>query len=78
MKQVTVTSGVLNISAGAKVRLSADQAKPRAHKLEAVKGSRGLFVATAPLQFKTGEKLGVEDVSKRELDQVEIAAELSA
>lgn len=71
MKRIKVVAGALNVSQGARVILSKDQAAPRAHNLEKVKGEKGLFVARVPLQFKAGETLSVEDVAKGQLDQVE-------
>lgn len=70
--RIKVIKGVLQVSQGATLELTKEQVRPRAHKLEAVKGSRkGTFLATAPLQFKTGEALGIDAVAKGQLDQVE-------
>lgn len=72
MKRIKVIAGVLNVSQGARVVLSAAQAKSRAHKIAPVAGDvDGLFVAAAPLQFKAGEQLSVTEVAKGQLDQVE-------
>lgn len=72
MKRIKVVAGVLNVSAGARISLKPAQASPRAHNLEKVKGEKGLFVALVPLQFKAGEVLGVDEVAKGQLEQVEI------
>lgn len=72
MRKIKVTAGVLNISQGARLILSKEQALPRAHNLELVPGDvEGLWVASAPLQFKVGEEISVTDVAKGHLDQVE-------
>lgn len=52
IKPVTLTSGV--------VRLTEEQARARAHKLEAVKGKKGLYRITGPNQFKAGQEIGYE------------------
>lgn len=52
IQPVTLTSGV--------VRLTDEQARMRAHKLEAVKGKKGLYRITGPNQFKAGQEIGYE------------------
>ncbi len=71
MVRIKVVNGTLEVSAGTLLHLSAKQAKPRSHKLEKIPGERGAFKATKPLQFKTGESLGVAEVERRFAHQVE-------
>lgn len=71
MQRIKVTAGVLHVSAGARVALSPEQAKVRAHNLKPVDGTDGLFEARVPLQFKKGEELRVAEVAKGQLAQVE-------
>ncbi len=71
MRRIKVIAGVLHVSQGARLGLSKAQAAPRAHNLDRLKGEKGLFVAKAPLQFKAGEVLSVEDIGRAQLGQVE-------
>lgn len=79
MQKIKIVSGVLAVSRGARLELSEAQAISRRHHLDSVldddrKPLPGLFVARVPLQFKTGEELGViyEDIGKGQRDQVEL------
>ena len=52
----------LHVRAPARVRLTADQAKPRAHNLKAVKiqaDGAGEYEVVRPIEFKLGETFGV-------------------
>lgn len=76
MKKIKVIAGVLSVGAGQRLALSPAQAKPRAHKLDPATAPGGepvdgVFVASAVLHFKTGEELGIDEVGKGQLDQVE-------
>ncbi len=71
MQRIKVIAGVLNVSGGARVELSADQAADRRHNLKPVDGTEDLYEARVPLQFKKGEELKVSEVAKGQLDQVE-------
>ena len=75
MNRYKVTSGVLGVSAGARVQLTPDQAAPRAHRLAPVDGEKDVFVARDVLQFKTGEVLGVSEIAKGQAGQVELLDE---
>lgn len=57
MQKITVEPGPLSVTSG-HITLTAHQAKPRLHALEAVKvdkSGNGVYRVTAPLQFKRGE-----------------------
>ena len=71
MRKIRVISGELSVGAGQRVALSTEQAQPRAHKIDKVKGERGIYVANAVLQFKVGEELGLDEVGKAQRDQIE-------
>lgn len=77
MKRIKVVSGVLAVSQGATLDLSDEQARSRRHNLDPATGEGGAalpgrFVARVPLQFRAGEELGVSEIAKGQLDQVEI------
>jgi len=68
MKMYLVKGGVARIPAGTAVALTAQQHARRAHSLDTAKTDRktGLMIARvlAPVDFKTGETLGLTSIPK--------------
>jgi hypothetical protein len=70
MQNYTVVAGPLRVPAGHVVRLTREQIEPRAYALEQGKG--GVCHVLAPLEFKTGEMLGIEgDIPGHVAERVE-------
>jgi hypothetical protein len=78
MKDYRVTGGVAKFGAGQLLRLNAAQIRPRAHHLELPKGYNAKakdaqpaeVKATVPIEFKTGEVVGLPDVPKHLREQL--------
>ncbi|WP_425065615.1 hypothetical protein [Reyranella sp.] len=73
MKAYKIVSGVVQVGAGVQIGLGRSQAEARAHKLKPVEGSTGVYIATAVLDFRAGEIVGLEgtaDIGKAQLDQI--------
>lgn len=56
----TVTGRTAGFNAGARLKLTPEQASSRAHKLSAIDAKKGLYEATGPIEFKTGETVGFD------------------
>lgn len=65
------------------VRLTAKQAKGRAHKLEKVEGKKDVYRITGPNQFKAGQVIGYDGeipkaVASDVVDPAEVKAQAAA
>lgn len=58
MKKYTTTT-IVTLPAGTVMELNAEQAAARRHAIEPLRGN-GVYRATAPVQFKRGEVLGLD------------------
>lgn len=73
MRQYEVIGFAAMIHSG-RVALDPRQAAARAHAVEAVKGTAGVFEVTAPIQFKRGERFGYDgDIPKAMAGEVSAA-----
>lgn len=59
MRTIEVYDRPMNLSSGT-VELNADQARRRRHAVRAVEGRENIYTVVKPIQFKVGEKFGLE------------------
>ena len=76
MKNYVVTEGPAKFGPGTVLRLDAAQYGRRRHALE--KAGDGVYRTLAPVEFKTGEKLGLEGAPPKALAEIVAAAESPA
>lgn len=73
MQKITILEGPVSLPAGCRLRLSADQARRRAHVLTEEKG--GVYLAEAITQWKTGETLETDaEIPKPLAERVAVEA----
>lgn len=78
IENIKVDGAVLKLGPGAMLALSEQQAAARAKNIKKI--GDGVYEATGPMEFKSGEQLGVrlDDVPKHLLAFVEVAEGKSA
>lgn len=73
MQTVTIDRGPVTFPAGTRLKLSDDQVRRRRRLVEPA-GASGVFLALAPVQFKTGETVQTDaDIPKGWTDRVSIS-----
>lgn len=60
MKFYTVTGRTAGFGAGQRLKLTRAQVDSRAHRLTLVDEKKGVYEATAPIEFKKGEAFGFD------------------
>lgn len=75
MQRYEIVAKPIRLAAGTLMQLADDQVRRRRHAIECVDAAAGIWRSLAPVEFKVGERLGIEPAPPKALAAMVVEAE---